>query len=377
MRNGVALVISMLALISSNGCSSSPISSSDPSSGSTQEPALGQGGCNWADARDNFVDDALFLSGWGPSDSVDQRRAKSLAIAQAFRVQLGASWVRLPINPATVSGSGWAAYCVAIDACLSAGLKVILCCWEGRAAKNGRVDDLDRFWAQWDQVVSLWSGDARVFFEPLNEPYGYSTSEWSELAGEWLSRYQQVPHGRVLVGGTGYDDTLDSIAADSRFADCLLSLHLYAFWDSSYSRQTDSAWADLLRTKIAPGGSRVILTEFGVPLSTGIDYTTEILPTTPEERRDRSFLRGTTQVLAALNNSWCYWPGYRTGDSYSLFVPQGPGQLSPVNASAIELLQLALGASRSRLSAAKDGDIATGILVWRRSIGNPGSAPGQ
>ncbi len=339
MRAGVLLMCSVVGLMSNLGCGSSPLGSADPSFGSTARPNLGKGGCNWADARDNFVDDALFLSGWGPSDSLEQRRAKSLAIARAFKDQLGATWVRLPINPATVCGPGWTAYGVAVDACLSSGLNVILCCWEGRAAKDGRVDDLDQFWAQWDRVVSLWSGDARVFFEPFNEPHGYSTSEWSALAAQWLSRYWQVPHERVLVGGTGYDDTLDALVADGRFSGCLFSLHLYAFWDSQSTRQTDAAWAEMLREKIAPGGSRVILTEFGVPLSTGIDYTTDLLPTTPEQRRDRSFLRGTAEALATLDNSWCYWPGYRIGDSYSLFAANGQGDLSPTNSSAFELLK--------------------------------------
>lgn len=67
-------------------------------------------GVNWADPRDNFADDLLQLSGLSTSDSYRQTYAKATRIIAAFRANLGANTVRLPINPYTVNGAYWKSY---------------------------------------------------------------------------------------------------------------------------------------------------------------------------------------------------------------------------------------------------------------------------
>ncbi len=67
-------------------------------------------GVNWADPRDNFADDPVALSGLSTSDGYAQTYAKASRIISAFRANLGANTVRLPINPYTVNGSYWKSY---------------------------------------------------------------------------------------------------------------------------------------------------------------------------------------------------------------------------------------------------------------------------
>ena len=64
-------------------------------------------GVNWADRRDNFVDDTLVLGGLSTSDSYATTQAKANAILSGFQNNLGANTVRMPVNYPTVSGSYW------------------------------------------------------------------------------------------------------------------------------------------------------------------------------------------------------------------------------------------------------------------------------
>ena len=67
------------------------------------------------------------------------------------------------------------------------GFKVILSYWEGDNAKDGRVDDQAAFDAMWDTVVAEYGKNPHVYFEPMNEPFGYTLDEWVSLASGWLA----------------------------------------------------------------------------------------------------------------------------------------------------------------------------------------------
>src|SRR5690349_13626503 len=102
-------------------------------------------GVNWADQRDNFVDDTLVLGGLSTSDSYATTQAKANAIITGFQNNLGANTVRMPVNYPTVSGSYWASYTGAIDMAASKG-KVILSYWEANSSRDGKVDNTTQFW---------------------------------------------------------------------------------------------------------------------------------------------------------------------------------------------------------------------------------------
>lgn len=90
-------------------------------------------GVNWADPRDNFADDEVVLSGLSTSDTYAQTYTKASRVISAFRANLGANTVRLPINPYTVNGRYWKSYRGVIDAASDKGFKVILSYWRARA----------------------------------------------------------------------------------------------------------------------------------------------------------------------------------------------------------------------------------------------------
>lgn len=207
-----------------------------------QPLAVGAGGIagvNWADGRDNFVDGWIIPSGLTSSDDYTTVSAKANSVLTAFQTNMpGVNTVRLPINPSTVAESWWGAYTGAIDRALTKNMKVILACWEGASSRDGIIDNTTQFWAMWQTVVTKYSGNSNVYFEVFNEPHGYTLTQLTTIYAEFLTRYPNVPRGRILLGGTGYSENVTGVGADSRFTNCLLSLHNYAFW----ATRTQTAW---------------------------------------------------------------------------------------------------------------------------------------
>jgi hypothetical protein len=294
-------------------------------------------GLNWADPRDNFVDDALVLSGLAASDDYATVQTKTETIVNGFLSRTSANTVRLPINPVTVSGSSWVPYTGAIDKCLGKGMKVILACWEGNSSRNGLIDDNTQFFSMWQTVIAKYGGNANVYFEVFNEPHGYTLANLSSLYADWLGRYPSVPRGRVLLDGIGYAQDITGIGADSRFANCLLSIHIYDFF---YNNPTNTAagWENAFAANVGSYGSRAVLTEYGAFLTTGVNFNSAI-----DGDVKKSYLLGVTNFCRQKGIASVYWPGLRTGDSYSLLQFDGRNT-SISNASGLGRVQFAWGA---------------------------------
>ncbi|MEU1164641.1 cellulase family glycosylhydrolase, partial [Streptomyces sp. NPDC005921] len=227
-RTRAALAAVAIAAVGATTLTGSPASAAVPGHGTSQFK-----GVNWADPRDNYADDPVVLSGLSLSDSYAQTYAKATRVIAAFRANLGANTVRLPINPYTVNGSYWKSYRGVIDAASAQGFKVIVSYWEGTGAnKDGFIDDEATYWPMWDTVVKAYRHDPHVYFEPMNEPHGYTDAEWADLAAKWLATYPSVPHNRVFVSGAGYNDHVTTVCADPRLKGTYLSLHHYGFWKS-------------------------------------------------------------------------------------------------------------------------------------------------
>jgi endoglucanase len=266
-------------------------------------------GVNWADARDNFVEGWVIPSGLTASDDYAAVQLKANAILSGFITNMGANTVRLPINHQSVLNSGWwEDYKGAPDMALSKGMKVIFAYWEG--IKDGRIDDIGQFWNMWQIVVQTYSNNENVYYEIMNEPHGYRTTEWKDLAAEWLERFPDAARNRVIVAGSGYSDHVVNVGGDSRFDSCLFAQHIYNWWGS---HTTVSAWENELLQRIGSYTERTIVTEYGAPMTTGLDYT-------GDAGGDVSiaFIQGITNILHADSIGSCYWPGLRHGDSYSI-----------------------------------------------------------
>ncbi|GED83733.1 ricin-type beta-trefoil lectin domain protein [Streptomyces sp. 6-11-2] len=318
------------------------------STGPSTLAAGGFHGVNWADPRDNYADNPVVPSGLSTADSYATVHAKATAVLTGFRNNLGADTVRLPINPYSVGTSWWNAYTGAIDAATAMGFKVVLGYWEGLSHKDGKVDDTNAWNTMWNTVTAKYGSNGLVYFEPMNEPFGYTASAWANLAAQWITDRPSIPRDRVFVSGSGYNDNVTTVCADSRLSGTYLSLHHYGFWGT----HTYNDWVTDLKNRIGGCASRTVLDEFGSPMTTGLDYNNA--SSTDNFVR---YLRADTDTVRALGMGSVYWPGLRTGDSYTLQTLSGSGTdltLTTTNVSGADRIRYGWGVASSLRSAASN-----------------------
>lgn len=338
--------IALLTLLAA--CSSEPVAVSIPGAATAEAStrnsptakvgAAGISGVNWADGRDNFVDGWVIPSGLTASETYSSASAKANAIITGFQNNIaGINTVRLPINPPSVAESWWGSYTGAIDMTLSKGMKVILACWESASSRDGKIDNTTAFWTMWTTVVNKYGGNANVYFEVFNEPHGYTLSQLTAIYAEFLSRFPNVPRGRILLGGTGYSENVTGIGADSRFSSCLLSLHNYAFW----ATRTTAGWESDWRSRMGSYASRTVVTEFGATMNSGKDYQNG-----PQSDNEIAYIVGSSNVFRNDKVASVYWPGLRDNDSYSLLRRGGSGTnitISTVSSTGVFRLRYGWG----------------------------------
>ncbi|GAA3829311.1 ricin-type beta-trefoil lectin domain protein [Sphaerisporangium flaviroseum] len=300
-------------------------------------------GVNWADPRDNFADDAVVPTGLSTGDGYATTKAKAGQILEGFRANLGANTIRLPINPASVGTAWWNSYIGAIDAATERGLNVILSYWEGSSSRNGTIDNTTTFWAMWQTVVAKYAGNARVYFEPMNEPHGYSYTNWSAICATWLSDHPSVPRGRVILSGTGYNQDVKQLGADGRFTGTLLSVHIYQFFSSN---TTYAQFKAQLAGEVGAYAGRTLLDEWGAPMTDGTNYH--------QANSTNSFvnyLRAASDYARENAMGTVYWPGLRRDDHYSMQTLTGtyPNlKLTSTNSSGRDLLLGSWGVDAGR-----------------------------
>ncbi|UCM86598.1 RICIN domain-containing protein [Streptomyces marincola] len=337
LRRLVALTVTVFT-----AAASLVVFASSPASAATSQFR----GMNWAVLGDNFSTDPLVLHGLSKSDSNATVRAKANALYDDMAASMGVNTVRLPINTHTVADTAWwNAYRGAIDAATERGFKVILAYWEDGAASGGRITDVAAWNTMWSSVTHTYGSNGNVYFEPMNEPHGYTSAEWRDVAANWLSHHTSAVPSRVLIGGTGYSQDLRDICDDSRFDSTLLSFHHYAFF---YSPMTYDAFRSHIQTRLGDCASRAIATEFGAPMSTGLDYG--------DANSTDNFvrhIRAMAQVMRDNGMGGTYWPalgGKRTGnldyDHYSMYALSGSGtdlNLTIRNVSGADRIRYAWG----------------------------------
>jgi hypothetical protein len=130
--------------------------------------------------------------------------------------------------------------------------------------------------------------------------------------------------GRVLIGGTGFSQDLRDICNDSRFNSTLMSFHYYAFF---YGAMTYDAFRSHIQTRLGNCASRAVATEFGAPMSTGLNYG----DANSSDNFVR-YIRAIAQVMRDNQMGGTYWPalgGKYTGslgyDHYSMYAFSGTG----------------------------------------------------
>ncbi|WP_407320009.1 RICIN domain-containing protein [Isoptericola halotolerans] len=195
--------------------------------------------------------------------------------------------------------------------------------WEDGAASGGRITDHAAWNTKWSAVTSQYGSNGLVYFEPMNEPHGYSSTAWRDVAADWLDHHYSAVPSRVLIGGTGYSQDLRDLCADSRFADTLFSFHHYAFM---YGSNTYDGWVDHVRYGLGDCASRAVVTALGAPMNDGRDYA--------DAGSTDNFVRhvrAVTQVMRDEGMGATYWPalGGKPGtigyDWYSMYAKSGDG----------------------------------------------------
>jgi hypothetical protein len=335
-------------------------------------------GVHWSRLGDNFTPDRLVLQGLSASDDYNSARTKADGMFAAFQSTLGANTVRLPMNPATAN---WTTYNAVIDSATAKGFKVVLCYWS-EDGSNKIADSYLPTWNQmWDTEIARYLGNPLVYFDPMNEPVGFTTAQWLDFAANWIARASShgLPRSRMFIEGAqadggGWGSDLRPLCNDSRFNGVYLAMHRYAF---PYGARSYDDWVSDIKMYMGNCSSRTVMEEFGADADNGIDYNATPSATTPKEV---AFLRAITDVIRQyhLGAIWCHGIGGRTTspdhDSLNILrlfsaFPGGSGNL-PLwvpNQTAVNRLEYAWGAS---------GATTTGLrnVSYNQCLDVPGSS---
>jgi hypothetical protein len=276
-------------------------------------------GMNWADPSGNEAATRdLQPSGIGPSMTTSQIQTAATSIANAAK-KSGALALRMPISYGTTSDAAyWPKYQAAINAVVSAGLNVDLCFWitQNGYLDNG-VDTTTNWQAMWDAVDAVYKNNPHVFYEPINEPYGYNNTDLNNVYAGFLSRYSPA-NGKCILDGAGYAQYPSVPGGDSRLNNQYIGFHAYHWF---FSVSTDGDWTQWYGVEAGRVGStlapRTAMTETGVETNRTADFWWQWQQGTP---KDVAFLTGTCAYVHDNSIGSIAWSGINDVDGYHWFV---------------------------------------------------------
>ena len=180
----------------------------------------------------------------------------------------------------------------------------------------------------------------------MNEPFGYSESQWVSLVSTWVTTYAQkgIPRDRMFVSGTGYNDHMTTVCGVAALDGTNGSQHFYGYW----ATHTYAGWvADFTKRLGDQACSKhTVLDEFGSPMTNGFDYHAAATASDPDTNNYVAYLQATTDIVRARHLGAVYWPGLRAGDSDSLETLTGWGthlRLVVNDPTGVDLLRWAWG----------------------------------
>jgi hypothetical protein len=265
-------------------------------------------GVNWADPNDNFITGPNVPVGLSTSDNYATTYTKSTAILKGFQ-SLGANTVRMGFNQATTSGSFWNSYTAALDAATALGMNIVIAPW----LQNGVIGDTTSFYQMWNVMLAKYGSYGNFYFDIMNEPWGYSAAAEDNAAAAWVAHFPNVPRSHVIVPGAYSDQNLCTVGADSRLSGTLLSIHDYTLGGETHP--TEAGWITSFENNICGYSGRAVLTEFGVPMNTGVNYDGP-----RDGTNDVSYLYALTDTVRNLNMGSLLWTGVKQATQ-----TQGPG----------------------------------------------------
>jgi hypothetical protein len=347
--SALALAIALLATVTATSASAATTTGATatgtaPATASSAVAGLSVGGpapstfhgVNWADPNDNYNSGPVVPSGLSTSDSYATVYGITLRMVAGFRKNLGANTLRLPVNPASVgpASTWWNSYRATIDAATATGDRVILSYWDEQSANDGIIDNVATWNQMWDTLTTMYAHNPNVYFEPMNEPYGYTDAQWIAICTTWLADHTNIPRDRVVISGTGYNDHVTTVGAAASLDGTLLSLHYYGYW-ASYTTEAD--WTADLLPRIGQYTGRTIIDEAGAPMTIGLNYGAH------NGNEYTSYLAAVTDAARSLRMGLVYWPGLRFGDSYSIESLNSDGQLENNSTTGVAQLKWGYG----------------------------------
>jgi Ricin-type beta-trefoil lectin domain/Cellulase (glycosyl hydrolase family 5) len=257
-------------------------------------------GVNWADRDDNFITGPNIPVGLSTADNYSTTYDKAVGIVNGFKA-LGANTIRFGINSATTSTSWWNSVTAAYDAASDNGMNIVIAPW----LQGGRVSDSTAFYKMWDVVINKYGTRSNFYFDIFNEPNGYNATDMVNFEAGFLSHYPNLARNHIIVPGSGGGDSnLCAPGGDSRLNGTLLSIHAYSMFGDSHNTEAD--WVTDFHNNLCGYGARAVLTEFGVPLTTGVNWNAAA-----NGDRDRSFFYGITDTLRNEGIGSILWTGVK------------------------------------------------------------------
>src|ERR1700722_712656 len=255
-------------------------------------------GGNWASA-DGTITDIQYPDGITSSTTTTQAAAVADTVASDLE-GIGVNFVRIPVNPATVSrpGNNWAVEQACINELIHDGINVDICCFYVDWQHSGTITNMSWWETMWTTVDGVYKNNNSVYYEPINEPFGYTASGLESVYTTFLGLVNKSQN-HIILGGTGYEDHVAAIGAS--FPNCLLAVHNYAMWDPSDT--TVPEWESELNGEVGGYQSRTIMTEFGADTTTGLNYATP-----NSGNNDISFVQGMCDQCLAWGMGSVWFP---------------------------------------------------------------------
>ncbi|WP_405884169.1 ricin-type beta-trefoil lectin domain protein [Streptomyces sp. NBC_01136] len=351
IAGSAATTLALLGLLTGGTAhAASPTQAAAAASGTSQFR-----GVNWADPNDNFITGPNIPVGLSESDDYATVYTKSTAILKGFQ-SLGANTVRMGFNAATTSGTWWGSYTATLDAATALGMKVIVAPW----LQNGKVSDTASFYQMWDTMINKYGSKSNFYFDIMNEPWAYSSTDLTNFEADWLAHYPSLPRDHVIVPGLWGDASLCGVGSDSRLSGTLLSIHTYSMFGVSHSTEAD--WVKEFTDNLCGYADRAVVTEFGDPMTTGVDYNG------PKDGTNNiSFLYAITDTARSLGIGTVLWTGVKEANQ-----TQGPGPCDNASCAITSL-----NGSGTNLSLTVTNQSGLDRLQWGWGTGtNPGGGSG-
>lgn len=253
-------------------------------------------GGNWADVQADIIG-MHYWTGITKTTTLAQATNVTDQVVKDF-TSAGINFVRVAVNPNTVI-SNWPVTQACINELVAKGMNVDIGCWYCDIAGNNTITNMTLWENMWKTIDGVYKNNNSVYYEPINEPAGYSLSGLESVYLTYLG-FITKSQNHILLDGTGYAADVTGIGAYSSFNNCLLSLHIYPGWGGCVS---ESDYESYLSTHVGSYSGRTIITEVGATTVSGKNYTQA-----NNTDNEISCIRGVCAKCRSWGMGFTYWP---------------------------------------------------------------------